>query len=443
MEKREEWNSGLGFILAAAGSAVGLGNLWGFAYRASEGGGGAFVLLYVAIVLLVCLPLLIAEMVLGRSTGRSPLLAPAAAGGSLWTPLGWLFTFVSVGILSYYVVLMGYTGSTLVNTVLGGLPVDKDSVDIYFSSITTGRVSIIGQLVSLFLTGLVVSSGIRRGIQKLTSVGVPLLILMIVFLAIWSAFQPRASEGYDFLFAWDASQLKNPEVIANAFRQAFFSIGTGIGAILAYSTYLNKRANIPQEATAVISLDTAVALMAGCVTFPMIAIFALDKPTSSGAIGVLFKVLPHGLAKTDLWLGSSLIAFLFFLLIYLAAITSSVSLLEVPVSSLMDKIGLSRKKSVWLSLVALAIIGLPSALDIGFLDKTDRVMMALLIFGGFLLSLLMGWVVPKRYKEDLAQSETSDSTISKLLWTLRWVSTPVVTVGLILVVEETFRNWSS
>ena len=168
MKKREEWGSELGFVLAAAGSAVGLGNLWGFAYRASEGGGGAFVLLYLAIVLLVCLPLLIAEMVLGRSTASSPLMAPSIAGGKLWAPLGWLFFIVSVGILSYYVVLMGYTGTTLVRTVLGSLPAEKETIEPFFTSITTGRVSIIGQLVSLFLTGVVVTSGIK-GIGSKTS----------------------------------------------------------------------------------------------------------------------------------------------------------------------------------------------------------------------------------------------------------------------------------
>tara|TARA_Y100001968_G_scaffold329071_1_gene377602 strand:- start:202 stop:1527 length:1326 start_codon:yes stop_codon:yes gene_type:complete len=441
MTEREQWKSGLGFVLAAAGSAVGLGNLWGFAYRASEGGGGAFVLLYVAIVLLVCLPLLSAEMVLGRSTGRSPLMAPAMAGGKIWGPLGWLFCFVSVGILSYYVVLMGYTGSTLINTLLGTLPVDKNNVDQYFSSIITGRVSVLGQLISLFLTGLVVSSGVRKGIEKLTSWGVPLLLFMLIALAIWSAFQPGAFKGYDFLFGWDASQLKNPVVISNAFRQAFFSIGTGIGAILAYSTYLKRRSNIPREASAVVALDTAVALIAGCVTFPMIAIFGLEKPDSAGAVGVLFKVLPHGLAKTDLWLGSSVIAFVFFALIYIAAITSSISLLEVPVSSLMDKLGLTRTKAVWISVLVLAIVGLPSALDISFLDKADQLMTALLICAGFFLTLLMAWVVPNRYKEDLASSETSSRTIRNLLWSLRWISTPVISIGLVVVLEETIKNW--
>ena len=303
MTNKEQWKTKSGFVLAAAGSAVGLGNLWGFAYRASEGGGGAFILLYLIIVLIVCLPLLIGEMVLGRYTRMSPVNAPVAIAGSTWKPLGWLFCLVSVGILSYYLVLMGYTASTIIFTFTGNLPVNIENINPFFEKITTGWISVFGQISSLIITGLVVLLGVRKGIEKLTRFGVPLLLIMLIGLAIWAAFQPGASEGYDFLFKWDYNQISNPKIIANAFRQAFFSIGTGIGAILAYSNYLKSKSNIPGEATAVVTIDTVVALIAGCVTFPMISIFSLEKPTSAGAVGVLFKALPHGLAKTDTIVG--------------------------------------------------------------------------------------------------------------------------------------------
>ena len=157
MAAREQWRSGLGFVLAAAGSAVGLGNLWGFAYRASQGGGGAFLLLYVLIVLVVCLPVLVAEMVLGRSTGQSPLLAPVAAAGRRWQPMGWLFVLAACGILAFYAVLMGWTGVTLLQSAFAGLPQDMGAAEEFFAGLSGGRTALLGQLISLLLTVLVIS----------------------------------------------------------------------------------------------------------------------------------------------------------------------------------------------------------------------------------------------------------------------------------------------
>ncbi|WP_320677166.1 sodium-dependent transporter [Prochlorococcus sp. MIT 1300] len=437
---KERWGSGLGFVLAAAGSAVGLGNLWGFAYRASQGGGGAFVLLYLVIVFLVCLPLLVAEMALGRSTRKSPLRAPAEIAGKSWGLLGWLFLVVSVGILSYYVVLMGYTGTTLLNALLGQLPVDKSAATDYFPSISTGSVSLIGQLLSIALTGIVVAAGVRGGIERLTRLGVPLLFFMLICLAIWAVFQPNAHEGYAFLFGWDAKQLLDPSTIANAFKQAFFSVGTGIGAILAYSAYLSRKSSIPGEALAVVTMDTAVGLLAGCVTFPLVAILGLGDLVGAGTVGTLFSTLPHGLALPSLGIAGKIVSVTFFSLVYIAAITSSISLLEVPVSSLIDNLGWNRNKAVLCSVALVALLGIPSAINVNFLVKVDSVMNTLLIASGLILSVLMGWVVPKRLRADLTEVSIGNSQVAGLLWTLRWISVPTISLGFCVVAEETFRN---
>ncbi len=441
MGNKERWGSGLGFILASAGSAVGLGNLWGFAYRASQGGGGAFVLLYIFIVLVVCLPLLIAEMVVGRSTGNSPLIAPFTAGGKKWAPLGWLFLVVSVGILSYYVVLMGYAGTTLLHAIFGDLPLDKAAASKYFPSISSGSVSLRGQLLSLALTGGVVAAGIRAGIERLTKWGMPLLFLMLIGLAIWTSTQPNAQEGYAFLFGWDSSKLTDPKTISNAFKQAFFSVGTGIGAILAYSIYLERKSPIPGEAVAVVTLDTAVGLIAGCVTFPLVAILGLGDLVGEGSVGTLFSTLPHGLAMSSLGLAGWLVSVCFFGLVYIAAITSAISLLEVPVSSLIDQIGWKRPKAVWFSIALIALIGMPSALDVGFLVKVDSIMNALLITSGMILALLVGWSIPKIFINDLTTAGTPKARATSLLWTLRWITTPAIAIGLVVVIEETIRSW--
>ena len=438
----ERWGSGLGFVLAAAGSAVGLGNLWGFAYRASQGGGAAFVLLYLLIVLLVCLPVLVAEMVLGRSTGHAPLLAPFTAGGRRWQPLGWLFLAAAMGILSYYAVLMGWTGRSLLHALLSPLPADIDAAQAYFAAISSGGDAVLGHLLSLGLTGLVVAAGIRGGIERLSRWGMPLLFLLLLGLALWAAALPEARQGYaTFLLRWDAAKLLDPATIRNAFTQAFFSIGTGIGAILAYAAYLDRRSGIPGEAAAVVGMDTAVGLMAGCVTFPVVASFGLGDVVSGSTVGALFIALPTGLAS----LGGAgrLVAVLFFALAYIAAITSSVSLLEVPASSLMDRLGWSRRRAVWLCVALIAVLGLPSALDVGVLERMDALFGGvLLLAGGLAMALLLGWQVPGRYRTDLLQAGSDSHQVRALLWALRWISPPAIGLGLVVSLTDLLRSWA-
>ena len=439
----ERWGSGLGFVLAAAGSAVGLGNLWGFAYRASQGGGAAFVLLYLLIVAVVCLPVLVAEMVLGRSTGHAPLLAPITAGGRRWMPLGWLYLVAAVGILSYYAVLMGWTGRSLLQALFAPLPTSLPEAEGFFTAISSGGDAVLGHLFSLALTGVVVAAGIRAGIERLSRWGVPLLLLLLLGLALWAAFLPGAQAGYaTFLLRWDASKLTDLATIRNAFTQAFFSIGTGIGTILAYAAYLDRRSAIPSEAVAVVGLDTAVGLIAGCVTFPVVASFGLADLVSGSTVGALFIALPTGLAS----LGGvgRLVAVLFFALAYIAAITSAVSLLEVPASSLIDRLGWSRRRAVWLCVALIAVIGLPSALDVGVLERMDALFGGVaLISGGLATSLLLGWQEPQRYRADLAGSGSGPRLVAALLWALRWISPLAIGVGLVASITDLARSWST
>jgi len=438
----ERWGSALSFVLAAAGSAVGLGNLWGFAYRASQGGGAAFVLLYVLIVALVCLPVLVAEMVLGRSTGHSPLLAPITAGGRRWAPLGWLFLAAAVGILAYYAVLMGWTGLSLVEALLRELPADMAAAQAHFAGISSGGPAVLGQVLSMGLTGLVVAAGIRAGIERLTSWGVPLLFVLLLALAIWASFLPGAQEGYQgFLLRWDPSKLIDPTTIRNAFTQAFFSIGAGIGCILAYAAYLDQRSALPREAVSVVGLDTAVGLMAGCVTFPVVASFGLGDVVSGSTVGALFIALPTGLAS----LGGvgRLVAVLFFALAYIAAITSSVSLLEVPVSSLIDRLGWSRRRTTWLCVLAITLLGLPAALNVTVLERMDALFGGvLLIAAGLAMAVLLGWVAPQRLQADLAGCGSSPRLQRLLLLALRWISPLAIAVGLAVSVTDLVRTWA-
>ena len=433
---KEQWRSGLGFVLAAAGSAVGLGNLWGFAYRASQGGGGVFLLLYVVVVLLVCLPVLVAEMVLGRSTGQSPLLAPVAAAGRRWQPMGWLFVLAASGILAFYAVLMGWTGATLLQTLTQGLPADIASAEAFFAGLSGGRSALIGQLLSLVATAAVVAAGVRGGIERLSRWGLPLLFVLLIGLAVWAAGLDGASEGYrTFLLRWDSTQLTNLNTISNAFTQAFFSIGTGIGCILAYSAYLSRRAHLPREAVAVVGMDTAVGLLAGMVTFPVVMSFGLQDVISGSTLGTIFIALPTGLGS--LGATGQLVAVLFFALALIAAITSAVSLLEVPVACLIDRLGWSRSRAVWVSAALIFVAGLPAATSMEVLGWMDSVFGGLLlILGGLLLALLLGWVLPARFQEELSHSGSPIWLQRFLLVMLRWISPPVIAVGLVISVVD-------
>ena len=440
--RKEQWQSGVGFVLAAAGSAVGLGNLWGFAYRASQGGGGSFVLLYLLVVGLICLPVLVAEMVLGRSTGHSPLLAPIKAAGQAWWPMGWMFIAASCGILAFYAVLMGWTGQTLFHALFVGLPENKQAADAFFDALSGGNSALAGQGISLLLTALVVAAGVQGGIERLSRWALPLLLVLMIGLVIWASTLPGAGEGYrTFLFRWDGAQLMNLTTIRNAFSQAFFSIGTGIGSIMAYSVYLNQRARLPQQAAAVVGLDTSVGLLAGMLTFPVVISFNLSDVVSDSTIGAIFIALPTGLASIGMT--GQVVAVLFFALAYLAAITSSVSLLEVPVSSLMDRVGWSRSRATWISTAVIFVLGIPASMSLEVLGVMDAVFgNVLLMTGGLLIAVLMGWVVPTLFLNDLKDSDASSPQIRRvLIFCLQWISPVVIAAGLLISVVDLLRTW--
>ena len=441
MAVKEHWGSRLGFVLAAAGSAVGLGNLWGFAYRASQGGGGAFLLLYLLIVLVVCLPVLVAEMALGRSTGHSPLLAPVTAAGRRWQPMGWLFIAAACGILAFYAVLMGWTLTTLVHALMDGLPKNEAEATAFYDGLSGGRSALLGQGISLLLTAVVVAAGVKGGIERLSRWGLPLLFAMLIGLVIWSGNLPDALSGYNtFLLRWDASYLVDLTTIRHAFEQAFFSIGTGIGCILCYSAYLDRKARLPKEAVAIVGMDTAVGLLAGMVTFPIVMSFDLSDLVGSRPLGAIFIALPTGLSSLQ---GTGLaVAVIFFALAFIAGITSAVSLLEVPVASLMDSLGWSRTQAVCVSATLIFILGLPAATSTPVLWWMASVFGGvLLVLGGLLICLLIGWSAPDRFREDLAQSGTPVGQRRLLLFSLRWVAPLVIAFGLVVSLVDLVRGW--
>ena len=438
--KREQWSTRLGFVLAAVGSAVGLGNLWGFAYRSSQGGGAAFVILYVLIVLIVCLPIFVAEFALGRNTTSSALIAPIKAAGTNWAPLGWLFLIAPLAIASYYAVIMGWTADIFVQSLFSGLPKNIDQSSELFTSIHNGNRDLFGQIFSLVLGAYIVSGGIKRGIEKINQICMPILFVILVGLAIWASFLSNSGEGYrNFLFNFDFKEFTNPTTIRNAFSQAFFSLSLGIGIMITYASYLNKKCNLPKQAIQIATLDTAVGLMAGLITFPIIFTFGLGETISKSTIATLFITIPSGLGQYGL--GGRIVAILFFGLAYIAAITSLISLLEIPVATLIDKFNIKRKVASIITVLFTFIIGIPSVLSTNILGNIDAVANVLLILGGFLVSFLIGWVVPKTLDIELKNSGSSILTRSYLKFMLRYITPVIVAWGLLISIYDLLKGW--
>ena len=416
--QREEWNSKLGFILAAVGSAVGLGNLWGFAYRSSQGGGAAFVILYIFVVLVVGIPIFVAEFSLGRSTNTSAVLAPIKAAGKKWSALGFLFLIAPLAIASYYAVIMGWTADIFFQSLIVGLPENTSQAGESFNLIHNGTRDFVGQIFSLVLALYIVSGGIRKGIEKLNKICMPILFIILLGLVIWAAFLGNAGEGYrNFLFDFDLSQLANPTTIRNAFSQAFFSLSLGIGIMITYASYLNKKSNLTKQAVQIATLDTAVGLMAGLITFPIIFTFGLNETISNSTIATLFITIPSGLGQYG-FIGR-LVAILFFGLAYIAAITSLISLVEIPTSSLIDKFKIKRKNASLITIIFIFLLGIPSALSTNLLGNIDAIANILLILGGFLVSFLIGWVIPKTLDKELSNSGSSLLTRNYLRFMLK------------------------
>ena len=312
----------------------------------------------------------------------------------------------------------------------------KRRLRTFSKGLSGGRSALIGQLFSLVLTAAVVASGVRGGIERLSRWGLPLLFLMLIGLALWASGLEGAGEGYrTFLLRWDGSQLTNFTTIKNAFDQAFFSIGTGIGCILAYSAYLDRKANVPREAVAIVGMDTAVGILAGMITFPIVINAHLEHLIKESTMGAIFIALPTGLTK--LGQGGTLVAVSFFGLAFIAALTSAVSLLEVPVACLIDRWGWRRDRAVWFSTAVIFVVGLPAATSGAVLDWMSDVFGGLLlIVGGLLLTLLLGWVMPARFEQDLEASGSSPALRRLLLVMLRWVAPPIVAVGVVISVIE-------
>ncbi len=402
-KERGAWSSKIGFIVAAAGSAIGLGNIWRFPYVAGQNGGAAFVFIYILFVIFIGLPVMITELSIGRATGKNPYGAfDTLFPKTIWRYVGGLGIFTGIGILSFYGVIAGYTLGYFIKILIGDFnnvvtPAQSEAI---FKAFTANPLLSIGLLfVFILLTAAIVIGGVSAGIERWTKILMPVLFLLLIILAIRSITLEGASKGLEFYLQPDLSKI-TPGVIARALGQALFSLSLGMGAMITYGSYISKRDNLVSSAASVVFFDTLIAILAGLVMFP--ALFAMGMDPAGGA-GLVFVVLPSIFAKMPggLFFGAGI-----FLLLAVAALTSTISLLEVPVSYYVDEKKWSRRKAViWMALAAF-IMGIPSAVSLGasrklsalpfvnfgFLDLMNAVFGNYsLSFGSLLIALFAGY----------------------------------------------------
>lgn len=397
---REQWRSSLGFVLAALGSAVGVGNVWRFSYVAGEHGGGAFVLVYVLIVAAIGLPLMLAEFALGRAAQRGPEHAFAAvAPRGPWRRAGWPSVAVAALILSYYAVIAGWTLKFFVVYLVGdAAAVAPATAAQRFEAFVHSPEPLAWQAAVMALSVAIVWGGVQRGIEATTTLLMPLLAVVLIVLAGYALSMPGAAQGLAFIFGADWAALARPGVYLAAMGQAFFSLGLACGVMVTYGSYLPRGRTLLGPAAAIVAGDTLFALVAGVMIFPAVFSFGLD-PASGPALA--FATMPQVFAQMPF--GRAFGA-AFFGLLAAAALTSAISLLEVVVAFLMDRWRVARPRAALGAGVAIFALGVPAALSFGALggvriagagviDAIDFVASNLLMpLNGMLIAVFVGWV---------------------------------------------------
>lgn len=358
--QRGGFSSRLGFILAAAGSAVGLGNIWKFPFEVGQGGGAAFVMMYLIFCFVLCFPVMVAEIAIGRKTQLNPVGAFKALGYKKWAIVGYLGLGSGVLILSFYNVVAAWAFGYFVDILFGTFSVGEAA----FTSFVADYIKV-GAYGILFMvsTAFVVSHGVSGGIEKAAKILMPTLFVMIVALIIYALTLPNAMDGIKFYLVPDFSQITG-KVIYSALGQAFFSLSLGMGALITYGSYVSKNDNIVSSAASITLMDVGVATLAGFMIFPFV--FSQGIQTDGGP-GLIFMTLPgvfEGLGPT---LGVAVGA-LFFLLLSFAAFTSTISLLEVPTAFMVDEKKMPRKKATWVVAIFIFLVGIPSLLSNGAVD---------------------------------------------------------------------------
>jgi len=399
-KSRGRFTSRLGFILAAAGSAIGLGNIWKFPYLAGEHGGAVFLIIYLGFIFTIGLSVMLAELAIGRTGEKNPVGAFAHLKGGKWVAVGFMGVFTGFIILSFYSVVGGWTIAYAVKTA-GGLlaATDAKAFGSAFGSFVGDPVEpLFYHGLFMALTVAVVARGVDTGIERACRVLMPVLFILLVVLCIRSLTLPGAAKGIAFFLQPDFSKINTGMIIA-ALGHAFFSLSLGMGAMITYGSYLSRQTSLPGAALWVTSLDTLIAVMAGFMILPAVFAFGFDPGAGPG---LTFITLPAVFSKIPL---GAFFGMLFFVLLVVAALTSAISLLEVVVAYLVDERHIERRPAAIGAGVVIFALGIPSSLSFGiwsdftifgkgFFDIMDYLASNILLpTGGILIAVFVGWVV--------------------------------------------------
>lgn len=440
--QRDSFGSRFGALVAMAGSAVGLGNLWRFPYLVGENGGAAFIVIYIALSFLICLPIFISEFVVGRRSQKNAYAAfRDLSGGSAWKWVGLFTIIVPLVVLSYYSVIGGWSIEYLVKSCTFSFTgnVSQAAMNTMFTDfVSSPWTPLIFHTVFLLVTTLIVVIGIKNGIEKFSKVMMPILFFIVIAIAIYSLTLPGAGKGVDYLFNPDFSKI-DAKSCAAALGQAFFSLSLGFGTMMTYASYVDKKENILNQSTATAVSDLAFALIAGVAIMPAVFAFGLDPQSGPGLV---FETLPFVFSQMP---AGGFVAILFFIALLVAALTSSISMLEVAVAFLVEEKKLSRIAACSILFVICWVVGAVCSLSFGPLSEVEiggrnlfdffdnlssNVLMTL---GSLLTVIFVGW---RLKKTDIYDEFTNGGTLRTsvrifgMLWFLIRYVAPVAIISI-------------
>ncbi|NGX50771.1 MAG: hypothetical protein K1060chlam2_00622 [Chlamydiae bacterium] len=444
--QREHWASKLGFIMAAAGSAIGLGSLWRFPYMAGENGGGAFVLLYILFTLLIGVPIFIAELILGRNSQRSSIFAfqVLSKESSNWKMVGWITLLTSFIILSFYCVVSGwclnYALMSLNQFYLGKSP---DQIRQVFDTVyASPNLNIFWLFIFILLNVGVVYGGIRKGIERWSRILTPILLLILIAMFLYAATFSGFPKAVKFIFYPDWAKLTTTAVLS-ALGMAFYTMSISLGIIITYGSYLKSDVNLPKTSFIIAMMTMMVSLMAAMMIFPIV--FTFNFPAEGGP-GLVFKTMPILFAKLP---GSLIISTLFFTLFVFTSLTSSISMVEVLVANMMELFNWRRVRAVATAALGIFILGIPSALagsetlfptwkaiyGRDFFDTMNFITASWMMpISGLLTTIFVGYVVKKELiKEEFSSGTAMTYLFRPWFFTMRYLAPIAITL---IILEE-------
>jgi NSS family neurotransmitter:Na+ symporter len=477
-DNRGNFSGRIGFILAAAGSAVGLGNIWKFPYLAGQNGGAIFLLVYLACVFLLCYPVMVGEIAIGRAANSDANGSYTKLGGKRWGALGTFGILAGIFILSFYNVVAGWAFGYFLHISFGDLLNETDFGgffgafvnDIMDVSSTKGFASsnLIFSAVFMALTAIIVSQGVQKGIEAANKIMMPALYVILIGIIIYSLTLPNAMSGVKFYLIPDFSEFRI-QTVFDGLKQAFFSLSLGMGCLITYGSYLKKTDNISKSAAIISIADTSVAFLAGLMVFPLVHFLQwklqVDNVATAGP-PLIFIVLPQIFSEMGPLLGR-IVGGSFFLLVCFAALTSTISLLEVPVAYFVDSKKMPRKTMVWVLAGVVFVLGLPSMVSQGMVpllnklpfypfigeNKQDWLTFVAdmcdisLVIGGCLMSIFISrrWKIENMHAEiELSDVGYSTSFLKKYLtFTITYIAPTLLGVLSVLVILEKFFGLSN